>query len=287
MANDEYNKFQEPIPDVLNYIINLLPKDQRQKFESGLTQKIINLLYALIDLNKSLTEEKKESAYSFLKVGERDLKYSKEALKNKDYSKSVRDITTAVEAFVISFGIYFLGLTDKDAQEINHHSTRAFTSVFYKDNFLPSLEIVKDIYPDKVKIPSRVEVNQTLDKLWNNEEAQKLDENQLTILLNLSKNFMSTINLEISKKDGNPLGALSDLIDINQLIKIFQPVSLFLDLYIISFIAYPHYKSSQFPNNKTLKPEDYTQDLGIVKVLPQILDNLSEIDKQLIEIMQK
>ncbi len=287
MANDEYNKFQEPIPDVLNYIINLLPKDQRQKFESGLTQKIINLLYALIDLNKSLTEERKESAYSFLKVGERDLKYSKEALKNKDYSKSVRDITTAVEAFVISFGIYFLGLTDKDAQEINHHSTRAFTSVFYKDNFLPSLEIVKDIYPDKVKIPSRVEVNQTLDKLWNNEEAQKLDENQLTILLNLSKNFMSTINLEISKKDGNPLGALSDLIDINQLIKIFQPVSLFLDLYIISFIAYPHYKSSQFPNNKTLKPEDYTQDLGIVKVLPQILDNLSEIDKQLIEIMQK
>ena len=287
MANDEYNKFQEPIPDVLNYIINLLPKDQRQKFESGLTQKIINLLYALIDLNKSLTEEKKESAYSFLKVGERDLKYSKEALKNKDYSKSVRDITTAVEAFVISFGIYFLGLTDKDAQEINHHSTRAFTSVFYKDNFLPSLEIVKDIYPDKVKIPSRVEVNQTLDKLWNNEEAQKLDENQLTILLNLSKNFMSTINLEISKKDENPLGALSDLIDINQLIKIFQPVSLFLDLYIISFIAYPHYKSSQFPNNKTLKPEDYTQDLGIVKVLPQILDNLSEIDKQLIEIMQK
>ena len=287
MANDEYNKFQESIPDVLNYIINLLPKDQRQKFESGLTQKIINLLYALIDLNKSLTEERKESAYSFLKVGERDLKYSKEALKNKDYSKSVRDITTAVEAFVISFGIYFLGLTDKDAQEINHHSTRAFTSVFYKDNFLPSLEIVKDIYPDKVKIPSRVEVNQTLDKLWNNEEAQKLDENQLTILLNLSKNFMSTINLEISKKDENPLGALSDLIDINQLIKIFQPVSLFLDLYIISFIAYPHYKSSQFPNNKTLKPEDYTQDLGIVKVLPQILDNLSEIDKQLIEIMQK
>ena len=287
MANDEYNKFQEPIPDVLNYIINLLPKDQRQKFESGLTQKIINLLYALIDLNKSLTEEKKESAYSFLKVGERDLKYSKEALKNKDYSKSVRDMTTAVEAFVISFGIYFLGLTDKDAQEINHHSTRAFTSVFYKDNFLPSLEIVKDIYPDKVKIPSRVEVNQTLDKLWNNEEAQKLDENQLTILLNLSKNFLSTINLEISKKDENPLGALSDLIDINQLIKIFQPVSLFVDLYIISFIAYPHYKSSQFPNNKTLKPEDYTQDLGIVKVLPQILDNLSEIDKQLIEIMQK
>ena len=287
MANDEYNKFQEPIPDVLNYIINLLPKDQRQKFESGSTQKIINLLYALIDLNKSLTEERKESAYSFLKVGERDLKYSKEALKNKDYSKSVRDMTTAVEAFVISFGIYFLGLTDKDAQEINHHSTRAFTSVFYKDNFLPSLEIVKDIYPDKVKIPSRVEVNQTLDKLWNNEEAQKLDENQLTILLNLSKNFMSTINLEISKKDENPLGALSDLIDINQLIKIFQPVSLFVDLYIISFIAYPHYKSSQFPNNKTLKPEDYTQDLGIVKVLPQILDNLSEIDKQLIEIMQK
>jgi HEPN domain-containing protein len=287
MANDEYNKSQESIPDVLNYIINLLPKDQRQKFESGSLEKIINLLYTLIDLNKSLTEEKKESAYSFLKVGERDLKYSKEALKNKDYSKSVRDMTTAVEAFVISFGIYFLGLTDKDAQEINHHSTRAFTSVFYKDNFLPSLEIVKDIYPDKVKIPSRVEVNQTLDKLWNNEEAQKLDENQLTILLNLSKNFMSTINLEISKKDENPLGALSDLIDINQLIKIFQPVSLFVDLYIISFIAYPHYKSSQFPNNKTLKPEDYTQDLGIVKVLPQILDNLSEIDKQLIEIMQK
>ena len=287
MANDEYNKFQEPIPDVLNYIINLLPKDQRQKFESGSLEKIINLLYTLIDLNKSLTEEKKESAYSFLKVGERDLKYSKEALKNKDYSKSVRDMTTAVEAFVISFGIYFLGLTDKDTKEINHHSTRAFTSVFYKDNFLPLLEIVKDMYPDKVKIPRRVEVNQTLDKLWNNEEAQKLDENQLTILLNLSKNFMSTINLEISKKDENPLGALSDLIDINQLIKIFQPVSLFLDLYIISFIVYPHYKSSQFPNNKTLKPEDYTQDLGIVKVLPQILDNLSEIDKQLIEIMQK
>ena len=215
MANDEYNKFQESIPDVLNYIINLLPKDQRQKFENGSIQKIINLLYASIDLNKSLTEERKKSAYSFLKVGERDLKYSKEALKNKDYSKSVRDMTTVVEDFVISFGIYFLGLTDKDAQEINHHSTRAFTSVFYKDNFLQSLEIVKDIYPDKVKIPSRAEVNQTLDKLWNNEEAQKLDENQLTILLNLSKNFMSTINLKISKKDENPLGALSDLIDIN------------------------------------------------------------------------
>ena len=38
---------------------------------------------------------------------------------------------------------------DKDATEINHHSTRAFTSVFYKDNFLQSLEIVKDIYQIK------------------------------------------------------------------------------------------------------------------------------------------
>lgn len=277
---------REFLENILSSFIEVLPPEQKEKFGDGRLEKIVSLVIELINRRTSLTKENKKLADELLMIGERDLKYSKIAFEEKDYDKSTRDMTTAIDSMVLAFGVSFLGLTEKEAKEINHHSTRAFTNVFYEKPFSDITNLITDMYKNEIKLPERTEVNKSIDSLWNSKEAQMLDENQLDVLLNITEKFRTVIRTELNKKEDNSLEDLMDLIDLGGILKLFEPIFPLLDLYVISFVAYPHYLASQFPTNPMLKPEDYTLNLGIVKVLPKILDKLSEIDKELIVIVR-
>jgi hypothetical protein len=51
-------------------------------------------------------------------------------------------------------------------------------------------------------------------------------------------------------------------------------------LYAISMVTFPHEKFSRYPDGK-IKPMDYTQDLGIVKATPELIEYLEKIHEYL------
>lgn len=271
---------KELVEDLFGDVIGMLPENQKEKFGDDVRKKILEVIVKMTQMDLNLTEEQKTLSNEFLRVGERDLKYSKLAFENKDYDKSVRDMTTSVESFVLAFGVSFLGITEKEAKEMNHHVTRTFTSILYKDPFSELIDLITEIYKDQINDPKENKINKSIDDLWNNKDSQVLDEKQLNALLNLTKNINEAVNLELNKEDNkqiinllNTFGFyLSSFLDIPYLIA---------DLYIISFIAYPHYNSAQHANNQAIKPKDYTSDLGIVKAMPDVLEMLSRIDEKL------
>lgn len=271
---------KDMLEDLFSTVIDMLPPSQKEKFGGDFKNRLLDFIIKMVQIRLNLTEKQKTLASDFLIVGEKDLKYSKLAFENKDYDRSVRYMTTSVESFVLAFGASFLGITEKEAKEINHHVTRTFTSTLYKEPFSKLIDLITETYKDQINVPKENKINKSIDDLWNNGDSQTLDEKQLDVLLNITKNIGDAVNLELNKDDNNQIINLLDTLgfDLSSLLDI---PSLLIDLYIISFIAYPHYNSAQHANSQSIRPKDYTSDLGIVKVMPKILEMLSKIDEKL------
>lgn len=271
---------KDMLEDLFSIVIDMLPPSQKEKFGSDFKNRLLDFIIKMVQIQLNLTEKQKTLASDFLIVGEKDLKYSELAFENKDYDRSVRYMTTSVESFVLAFGASFLGITEKEAKEINHHITRTFTSILYKEPISDLIDLIKEMYKEQANVPKENRINKSIDDLWDNEDSQMLDEKQLKALLNITKNINELVNLELNKNDNNQITNLLNAFgfDLSPLLEI---PFLLVDLYIISFIAYPHYNSAQHANSQTIKPKDYTADLGIVKVMPDILEMLSKIDEKL------
>ncbi len=271
---------------IFHNIIDKLPSEQRQKFRNGEIEKILDIEFVLVERERALDPKERILAKEFLDKAEKELRYAKQAYNQKDYDVSIRNMTTATEGIAKAFGIRFLGLTSNDDKNLGHFSTMAFTTVLDREPFIKIKNIFKDMY--SLNLPESDQVNKAIKNLWDNKVAQELTEEQLNSLLNLTDEMKTLFRSELNNKDSNLIGNIQDLIgdilnliDINKIFNLFDKVFYILDLYIISSIVYPHYKSSQFADNSALKPKDYTTELGIVKVAPRILDKLQRIDKEL------
>lgn len=104
----------------------------------------------------------------------------------------------------------------------------------------------------------------------------KIDKRKLNYILNrfeiglrgrLEEILPRDVFDEVDKKLKNLEGKVEDM---------FIGFNTFSFLYPLTIISYPHFTYTRYPTNE-LKPQDYTEDLGIVASLPEILSHVGNI----------
>jgi hypothetical protein len=113
------------------------------------------------------------------------------------------------------------------------------------------------------------------------QELALLDANQLKIWLNLGKKIdenLSKTNIDnILKKVLPDLAELQGKQITYPNFSIMEFSSSFIKMYLIAAMTYPHESYTRYPD-RAIKPSQYTKELGIVQVAPEVF---TLVDKSL------
>ena len=230
---------------------------------------------------------------------------------SKIYSLAVYHLQQAVEKYVKAYVLAFFGLSKKEMKGyVGHDSPKAFIRLLdrYKRSlelFLKSIQKIGGLDTQFLKISD--EDIRKLVRIVNMSRKQiaEMDSNQIKGIINATikikialenkeiKNqilgLLSKLKNEASEiKSSDPsekfiLEKLIDSVDrvLNNLETLLKLSSTFLVLYMLSIITYPHATFARYPN-KTLPPEKYDENLGIVQYFNEIVKLLDEVANLLV-----
>jgi len=296
-------------------ILKLVSDAYFKVFGKKLKQKDVSRLFNLLEekIYEKSGGKEWEIAKKLFEYGKTDLLASEILWDRKIYPLAVYLLQQSIEK--ITKG-YFLGIgfitieelyplkTTKKQETIGHISPKAFLLALKKKEVRESVDILfrhsgikqeevggpRDLEklikrPIKLARISEKEINYVLRNFKAKHKIIKrvIGGRNLRFKINLYKtSILSRIHrIKISKKDKKTLKEGLNYLGVDT-IKNLELNFLLLNMYLLSIITFPHFISTRYPKGKRgLCPEDYTEDLGIVKKFPKILEMTKSIIKGL------
>jgi len=240
-------------------------------------------------------------ADDFIKCARDDLTVCRFLYENKKYSYSTYFLQQCAEKTSKAYVLYFGGFTKNDLFTISHNSLKAFLLLLERMSSLVTK--IHNLYPDiqtstadiykLIKDPkNRLEMAkityenfQSIFQFYEKckkemslkfESIPELLEN--LNLVELLKNFSKALSIDLEKElnGKNTSKILKDYVDFEKTKKILLETIDFTLLYFIAAYTYTHEEFTRYPD-KEIKPRDYTDDLGVVKATPELIDHLDRI----------
>jgi len=265
----------------------LLPENK--KLEDSNISQLQNFIIGVNNpLNKNTRDESIKLGKEFISSAEQNLELSKFSFENKKYASAIFNLTLATEKLVKAYGLIFMGVKKKNLKwDIGHNSTLTYSIIMKKEPFKSYFEIMKGFYPNLLnknfeELKSFIEKEKTKSEILmaKKEEIDKVLDVYQKIENVFNEDTLNQIKTQIEKflsafSEAN--GKIKDNLKFDYLPKL---VISFTSLAAISFITFPHYFSSNYPDSKEV---EYNEDLGIVQSFNRIYEILRSCYKNLDE----
>ncbi len=283
MEEEPQNKEEELLKSldndfVLGLVNEYLPNGEKITEEKGaiIVPEAKNLFLNLKELRGfHPTNEDFNLGIEFCKEAEKDLNRSKKSYSNEDFPDSIYHLQQTAEKVMKAYGLVQGAFTKKDLFDIQHKTPKAFIKLVEEKNIQVYLKSLKQINPNlNTDISELKTIVDTKDQ-----ELALLNADQLNIWLNLSKKIDE--NLSKTNIDDILRKVLPDLAEMQgkkvtyPKFSIMKFSSTFIKMYLIATMTYPHEAYTRYPDRE-IKPSQYTKELGIVQVAPEVFKLLDE-----------
>ncbi|MEM3405478.1 MAG: hypothetical protein QW117_00680 [Candidatus Pacearchaeota archaeon] len=216
-------------------------------------------------------------AKDFLNSAKDNLILYKVAYQKKRYATAIFNLVLATEKIIKSYGLATFGIEKKDLFNIGHDSPITFKILMEKEPYKSYLEILNTLQPNIINKDPK-EIKEFVSDNTKINEILKASEEKINLLINsyekADKIFDENINKKISNVVNKSLSLISEksqsLKDRLDFSIMPQLVSSFTKLACVSFITFPHYFTSNYPDTDKIGYSNYNKNLGIVKASPRI-----------------
>ncbi len=268
MTSDDEVLFEDIIEAVNSYL------PENQKFDSKKKNILLTQVGAISAIVNSATSKKEfELGIEFSKEAVKDLERSKKAYNEMDYAESIYHLQQSAEKLTKAFGLIQGNITSKDLSKVKHKTPRAFITMIENKGDL--VKVLKETCP---------ELNTNTDYVKNvidnrDKEIALMSDEQLVIFLKIGERIDEA--LALSKIDDTLKKILPDLARLHGKKKYYPNFliskygAVFIKLFLIAAVTYPHEAFTRYPD-RDIKPAQYNENMGIVKVAPQAFDILDE-----------
>jgi len=265
----------------------LLPENK--KLEDSNISQLQNFIIGVNNLlNKNTRDESIKLGKEFISSAEQNLELSKFSFENKKYASAIFNLTLATEKLIKAYGLITFGIEEKDLKwKIKHDSPITYSIIMEKEPLKSYLEIMKVFYPNMLnKTPE--ELKSFIKKEETKSEILKAKKEEIEKVLDAYQKIENVFNENTQNQIKNYAenvfsafpqinGKIKDNLKFDYLPKL---VISFTNLAGISFITFPHYFSSNYPDSKEV---EYNEDLGIVQSFNRIYKILRSCYKNLDE----
>jgi hypothetical protein len=245
-------------------------------------------------------EEDLKNINGFIFAADEDLKTSKILYENKLYSNSIYHLQQAIEKMIKAQALKFFPLEYKSITKTSHNSPEIYLRLIKLpivelmlralSNTLPNLDVgsldiidqsIIDLKKDKTKLEianlPNTEINALLNicsifiELYGNVDTSEIlkgfyGDNFKPSFLDMIKNLISDLEMDSELNDINFEDIFDETIKDTNMAKM---ILITTPLYILGIIVYPHEAFTRYPG-KSMRPENYNLDLGIVQTYPKI-----------------
>lgn len=272
--------------DILKKGNKIVPK---KKLKEGDLDRLFNSLIELLEgINKKRINKNISLSKDFLEISKNDLRATRILFKNDLFSLAVYHLQQAVEKTTKAYGLSLHIINDQDLSDISHETPRVFVKMIEEKWIQSYIDVLRVFYPSLKAYVKKLE--NLIEK--KSSEILRWDEKKIKELLKFSEKF-ETLDKEETRSNVYDVIELflSLMVEekkkiVNVVKSMFKPeflvkvTGLFTEMYLLSIITYPHAIYTRYPDGP-LKPKNYTQDTGIVKMVLEICNELEEANNVL------
>jgi type I restriction enzyme S subunit len=228
-----------------------------------------------------------QKAKKWLNFAEQDLKSCKVLLEQKMDRNAMVELQQGVEKLVKAYCFAFRLLSEKEIRDVGHKSPMAFVKLIKNEWVEPFVEIMKEHHPQLTTDTKELE----MVIHYKDDELANISDNALDAMITYLENIeiaLTEKNEEIRGYIQNILGQFEELLTEEQKnkFKIFidkfdsRIACAFVNLYVISAVTYPHFKS-RYPDEIITELMVYDDNLVVIKHINRIYKLLDTAVQQL------
>jgi len=280
--------------DVVNFINEILPDDKKipeDQYENLLS--FIDRINKVLNMPQDKKRENLSLAMVFISTAKEDLEASKLLFDKKLYPSSIFHLQQAAEKTTKAYGLGLFVLEKADLKGpdgIGHKTPLAFVKMINNKWILPFVALMKSLYPNL-----ETDVDE-LEKIAHKKQLElaKSNKDQIKEVLELNRNLeikLENVMPSILDRINSVLEMTSSLWEdsreISRRFRFEESRRLYfslLPLFLLSIFTFPHFNYTRYPDLE-MRPQEYNEDLGIVKLATEIqaiLENsIEQLDRYL------
>lgn len=278
----EIKKILKKPEKLISEINKFTPDDM--KLNNSHSEDVSNLINGFNKLFEGGNKENFEIGKSFLYSSKENLDIAKWAYENKKYAQAIFNLSLATEKLVKSYGLIFMGVNYNDLKwKIGHKSPMTYVLMIKREPYKSCLNIMKSFYPDLLNKVSD-QLKDFIENEKTSEEILNAKKEEINAVLDSYKRIEDFFNQETINKSNKLIKNVFDYFKIEDKIKKSFNYDLMPDLIIsftilgaLSFILFPHYLTSNYPDQKI----KYDENLGLVQCFNRIYEILIRCQESL------
>ena len=259
--------------DIKDSLNSVMPENT--KLEDSQQNDVMNFVNAFGKLK--FDDNKIKLSKNLLESAKDNLSCYNNLFANKRYASAIFNLVLANEKISKAYGLSFFGVEEKELFKISHDSPITFKILMEKEPYKSYLEILKVSQPNVInKNPKEIE--DLINDKKKVEEILKSNEDEINVLIDAYEKVDNVFNEETQNKIKEVVNNVFSLfpqqhqslkgnLDFSTLPKL---VGSFTKLACVSFITFPHYFTSNYPDSDKINYLQYNEELGIVKTSSRI-----------------